>query len=265
MSLIFVKVRNLFCKTPALAIGFAGLFIFAPCGQAAGVRDDGPSLDTGFRQMYSLDFSAAHKTFDAWQERHPEDPLGPASDGAAYLFAEFERLHILEIDLFTDKKEPKDADRTLPDPAAQVLFEGALAKADEIAGKVLAQTPNDSNALFARVFTAGLRGNYAALVQKQNRAALEFLKSSRIMAEKLVAIDPTYDDAYLAIGIENYLLGVRSAPKRWILRLTGAQTDKDKGIASLKITAEKGRYLAPYARLLLAVAALRDSDRKTAQ
>jgi hypothetical protein len=91
------------------------------------------------------------------------------------------------------------------------------------------------------------------------------LKSSRSAAEKLIAIDPEYNDAYLAFGIENYVLGLRSAPSRWVLRLTGAQTNKEKGIQNLRITAEKGRYLAPYARLLLAIACLRDQDRNTAK
>jgi hypothetical protein len=36
-------------------------------------------------------------------------------------------------------------------------------------------------------------------------------------------------------------------------------TDKDVGIANLKLAADKGRFLVPYARLLLAVAALRDT------
>ena len=44
----------------------------------------------------------------------------------------------------------------------------------------------------------------------------------------------------------------------WLLRLGGAQTDKMEGIQKLQLTAEKGRYVRPYAQLLLAVAALRD-------
>jgi hypothetical protein len=44
----------------------------------------------------------------------------------------------------------------------------------------------------------------------------------------------------------------------------GAQTDKQEGIQKLRLTAEKGHYLAPFARLLLAVAALRDKDQHTA-
>jgi hypothetical protein len=46
--------------------------------------------------------------------------------------------------------------------------------------------------------------------------------------------------------------------------LGGAQTNKEVGIAKLRLTAEKGYLLQPYARLLLAVAALRDNDRATA-
>jgi len=47
---------------------------------------------------------------------------------------------------------------------------------------------------------------------------------------------------------------------RWLCRLAGGETDRATGIARLKLTAEKGHYLAPFARLLLAVAALRDHD-----
>jgi hypothetical protein len=85
------------------------------------------------------------------------------------------------------------------------------------------------------------------------------------LAEKLLSQDPSYYDAYLAIGVENYLLSVNPAPVRWFLRLTGARTDKAEGLAKLRLTAQRGHYLAPYARLLLAVAALRDHDRGQAR
>lgn len=260
-----INVKNLLFKGAAVACGLAGSFLFLQCGYAASCEDGSACLDTGFHQMYNLDFASAHKTFGAWQEAHPEDPLGAAANAAAYLFDEFERLHILQIDLFTEKQELKDKDRIPPDPAIKVAFQNELTRADNLAAKALGESANDTNALFARTLTDGLRGNYAALVERQQKTGLEFLKSSRVSAEKLLAIDPNFSDAYLAIGIENYILGMRSAPTRFFLRLGGAQTNKDKGITSLKVTAEKGRYLGPYARLLLAIAALRDHDSKTAK
>jgi hypothetical protein len=40
----------------------------------------------------------------------------------------------------------------------------------------------------------------------------------------------------------------------------GAETDKQVGLDKAHLTAEKGHYLLPFARLLLAVAALRDKN-----
>ena len=56
------------------------------------------------------------------------------------------------------------------------------------------------------------------------------------------------------------MLSLKPLPVRWLLRLGGARTDKTEGIRKLRLTAEKGHYLLPYARLLLAVAALRDQN-----
>jgi len=267
MPRLLVNVGFPFTITAAiLALAFAGMMvIFQPLGYSADSGSDSLSLDAGFHQMYNLNFSAAHKIFEDWQALHPEDPLGPASNAAAYLFGVFDRLHVLEFDLFTESKRMGDFDELSPDPKDKNAFQSELRKADEIASKILGQSPQDCAALFARMLSEGLKGNYAALIEQRKGDALEFFKSSRSIAEKLLAIDPTYHDAHLAIGIENYLLGIRSAPTRWMLRMTGSQTNKEKGIANLKITAEQGRYLAPYARVLLVIAYLRDQDSKMAK
>lgn len=215
--------------------------------------------------MYNLDFPAAHGTFHAYQQVHPEDPVGYAANAAAYLFSEFDRLHILQADLFTDDQKFEHRGKLAPDPGVKVAFDEELAKSDTAASKILGQKPDDKNALFAQVLANGLRGDYTAMIEKRNLASLGYMKTSRTIAEKLLVVDPTCYDAYLAVGVENYLLGSNSAPVRWVLRMTGAQTDKSEGLQRLRLTADKGRYLAPFARLLLAVAALRDKDPQTAR
>jgi hypothetical protein len=223
------------------------------------------ALDAGYRDMYNLQFQDAHKVFREWERGHPEDPLGPASDAAAYLFSEFDRLHVLETELFTDDTRFENRADLVPDANAKAAFQEQLAKAQQIADGVLAQDANNANALFAEVLVRGLRGDYAALVEKREIAGLSDMKEGRKLAEHLLASNPTYYDAYLAVGIENYLLSLKWAPVRWLLRLTGAQTDKETGLRQLRLTAEKGHYLKPYARLLLAVAALRDGNRDQAR
>jgi hypothetical protein len=232
-------------------------------------------LDSGYRQMYNLEFADAHKSFAAFQRSNPGDPLGPTSDAAAYLFSEFDRMGVLQTELFVDDQMFKSRTTLVPDVASRRGFDADISKSEQLADMVLMKSgkqsaakaaapatpsPMETNALFAKVLNRGLRADYLAMIDKRNLAALSSIKSARALAEKLLSADPSYYDAYLAVGVENYMLGLNPAPVRWAMRAFGAETDKEQGIEKLKLTAEKGHYLLPYARLMLAVAALRDKD-----
>ncbi len=224
-----------------------------------------PLIETGYHHMYDLEFDRAHKSFAEWERQRPDDPMGHVSNAAAYLFAEFDRLNILQSEFFVDDDRFKHAKRLMPDPAVRQAFDGELAKAEQLANEILARSPNDADALFASILALGLRADYTALIEKRYLESLRVIKNSRATAERLLAITPNYYDAYLAIGVENYMLSLKSAPVRWLLELGGAQADRERGIQNLRLTAEKGHYLSPYARLLLAVAALRNKDRTQAR
>lgn len=222
-------------------------------------------LDQGYRQMYNLDFTGAHRTFRDWENAHPDDPMGPVSDAAAYLFAEFDRLHILQSEFFVQNDTFLDRAKPAADPMVRKKFELELARGQKLVEGRLGRAPKDENALFASLLRMGLRADYLALIEKRYLASLSEIKSGRILAEQLLAKDPSCYDAYLAIGVENYMLSLKPAPVRWLLRIGGAQTDRNEGIQKLQLVAEKGRYLRPYAQLLLAVAALRDHNPGQAQ
>jgi hypothetical protein len=222
-------------------------------------------LDVGFRQMYNLEFSDAHQTFQTYVKAHADDPFGPTADGAAYLFDEFNRLGVLQTELFVDNEKFKGREKPSPDPVVRAKLIGALAQSQKLADAILQRFPNDRNALFATVLNLGLESDYLALVEKRDLASLAYTKRAGLAAEKLLAVDSNCYDAYLAVGVENYMLGLNPAPVRWLLRLYGAETDKEIGIQRLQLTATKGHYLLPFARLLLAVAALRDKNRNRAK
>ena len=223
------------------------------------------SLDNSYRQMYNLEFPEAHNTLREWRAAHPGDPMGPVSDAAAYLFSEFERLHILQSELFTDNQEFKSRSKPQADPAAKQAFLRQLEECERLASAALAHNPQDNNAKFARILALGLRSDYVALIEKHDLQSLGMMKTGRALAQELLAKDPSYYDAYLAVGIENYMLGIKPAPVRWVLSWTGAQTDKAEGLRELRLTAERGHFLQPFARLLLAVAALRENDKTQAR
>jgi hypothetical protein len=227
---------------------------------AADVVTARPSLDTGFKLLYSLDFDRAHDFFSAWQREHPEDPMGHVCEAAGVLFSEFNRLGILEGQFYANDKVFEARKKLLPDPAARDRFNVALERAEKMARSQVAKNPKDRDSLFALTLATGLRADYAALIEKRNLASLHYTKESTAWAQQLLAVDPQCYDAHLATGISRYIIGSMAAPVRWILRLGGVSGDKKAGIEELRLTADRGQYLAPFARILLAIAYVREKD-----
>jgi hypothetical protein len=222
-------------------------------------------LDLGFRQMYNLQFGDAHRTFESYEQSHPQDAMGPTSRAAAYLFSEFERLGVLQTELFVNDEMFEGRTKPEPNPSVREAFRLQIEHSNQRANATLMRSPNDRNALLAEVLNLGLEADYLAMVEKRGMAAVSASKRASELAENLLRVAPDCYDAYLAVGVENYLLGLKPAPVRWFLRLYGAQTNKSEGIRKLELTAERGHYLLPYAQLMLAVAALRDNDRDRAR
>jgi len=246
-------------------LSFAAVLLGLVSNCTAGSIPSSPGIERGFRQMYNLEFDDAHKTFATWEKDHPTDPLGPASNAAAYLFAEFDRLNILHSEFFVEDSMFHHRPKVIADPAVRDAFTRELSKAEQLADEILAHSPQETQAMFAKSMTLGLRADYTALIERHYLDSLKVMKTGRALAEKILSIEPEYYDAYLAVGVENYLLSLKPAPVRWVLQMNGAETDRDIGIEKLRLTAEKGHYLLPYARLLLAVAALRKKDRTQAR
>ncbi len=216
-------------------------------------------------QMYDLKFDEAHRQLARWQEAHPDDSLGPASDAAAYLFSELTRLGSLESALFVDDNRFKNRKVLNPDPQIKASFNDRLDQADHLADSELQKSNTDARALFVKTLTHGLRADYVALIDGHGVKALSYTKAARIYAERLLAADSQAFDAYLGPGVENYLLSLKPIALRVLLRLTGSQVDRQAGLEKLQKTAAQGYYLEPFAKLLLAVAALRDGHPEKAR
>jgi len=238
-----------------------------PCQRAAAVDTiaSAISLDRGFSLLYNLNFAEAHQLFSSWQQQHPDDPMGPACDAAAFLFSEFNRLGVLEAQFYADDQKFAARKQLTPDTTVRDRFYAALDQADIRARARLARNPKDRDALFALTMSSGLKADYAGLIEKRNLASLHYTKEATSWAEQLLAVDPDCYDAHLATGVSQYIIGSMAAPIRWLVRLGGVSGDKQKGIAELQLTAERGHYLAPFARILLAIAYVREKDKTRAR
>ena len=235
---------------------------------AAAAPDPTPAtswtLERGFAGLYNLDFAGAQQNFAGWQVAHPEDPMGPVSEAAGLLFSEFNRLGILESQFYENDSAFEKRSKVTADPAVKVRFQNALDRAQALAKASIAKDPQDQNALFALTLSSGLQADYTALIEKRNVASLHYAKDASAWAQQLLALCPNCYDAHLATGLTKYIVGSMAAPVRWMMRLGGVPADKQGGIDDLKLTAEHGHYLKPFARILLSIAYVREKDQAQA-
>jgi hypothetical protein len=240
-----------------------GLLACAQNVHASTARDN--ELYAGWLKMYDLKFDDAHRIFRDWESSHPTDPLAPCSQATAYLFSEFARLGVLESELFVNDERFSARKKLQPDARLKVEFSNEIEKEERLSDALLRHSPSDERALFAKSLGWGLRADYAALIEKSNLTSLNYTRQARAYAEKVLSLNPQAYDAYLAPGVENYLLSLKPGPLRIVLKLTGSNVDREKGLQQLQKTASQGLYLEPFAKVLLAVAALRDNNRAAAQ
>lgn len=219
-----------------------------------------PVLDQGFRRLYDLDFTGAQQSFESWERQNPDNPMGPVSEAAGVLFSEFNRLGVLEAQFYEDDSVFAARKKYAVDPSQKTLFEQRLVRAEDLARSRLARDAKDRDALFAMTLASGLRSDFLALIEKRNMASLHYTKEATAWADQLLAADPNCYDAHLASGVSRYIIGSMAAPVRWVLRLGGISGDKAGGIAELQITATEGHLLAPFARILLAIAYVREKE-----
>jgi tetratricopeptide (TPR) repeat protein len=224
-----------------------------------------PELDAGFHLLYELKFEEARNHFEAWQKSHPEDPLGSAAEAASYLFEECYRQGVLTSEYFLDNKRFLGKIPLNPDPKLRAAFFGAVKQAQDLAQLRLKTTPDDANALFAMTMSLGMQADYASLIDQHPLESLKMIREADKYTKKLLAVAPDATDAYLGLGAANYIIGSLPVLKRFFVGFAGIHGDKKVGIQQLEIAADHGHYLRPFAKILLALVALREKRTEVAR
>lgn len=215
-------------------------------------------LRTGFRLLYETRFEEARSHFLVWERANPQDPLGHAWEGASYLFEILYQQGMLTSEFFLDNKRFLNGAEGEPNRALGTAFSNETKTAQELAGQRLKANPADADALFALTITSGMSADYASLIEKRQLQSLSFIRDSENYAQRLLAVKPDSGDAYLALGSANYIIGSLPGYKRIFLRLGGIRGDRQLGMTQLERAATQGEYLRPFAKILLALAALRE-------
>ena len=224
-----------------------------------------PELSAGFDLLYEQKFAEARHIFATWESRNLEDPFGEVAVAASYLFEELYLQGVLTSDFFLNDKKFLHGIDGRPDPERMSHFGEALTRARDLAKARQKTNPNDGEALFALTLAAGMESDAESILQKKHMNGLRRMKEANKYAECLLANYPDASDAYIALGVANYVIGSQNAGARFALWFDGVHGNKQLGMEQVAKTAENGRYLRPFAKIILALAARREKQPPLAQ
>jgi len=236
--------------------------LFCPVLAAA----EAPTIDQAVDRLYNFDFKSTHQLLDGYIAAHPQDPQGYAFRAAAYLFYELDRLGVLEGEFLScddwayDKKK-----KSAPDPAVRERFLQALRDTDSRGQAALKANPSDISALFALSIEQGVTADYMALIDKKQFSSLSPSKKSNTYCQQLLRLDPKFYDAYMTAGFTEYMIGSLPFFVRWFVHFDNVSGSKERGKEHLQLAAREGRYFKSFAKILLAIAALREKRPQEAQ
>ena len=249
-------------RNPGLRLFFCALMAgTCVAGTACPARaSDQTEIETGFHLLYEAKFPEARAQFSAWEKAHPDDPLGSTAEAAGYLFEEFYARGVLTSEFFLDDKRLLGGASGESNEARRAAFLTANKRALDLAQRQLKLHPRDAGALFALTLSTGMQADFASLIEKRQLESLRFVRKAQGYSKELLALSPDSADAYLTLGAANYIIGCLPAHKRFFLRFGGIHGDRLAGMRQLEIAATQGRYLRPFAKILLALAALREKQ-----
>jgi hypothetical protein len=224
-----------------------------------------PQLTAAFHLLYSQKFPEARAAFAEWRSQHADEPFGSVAVAASYLFEEFYYQGVLTTDFFLNEKRFLHGIDGEPNPERMKAFDDALRSARALAAQRLSKNRKDAEALYALTLCAGMESNSDMVLKKHNLDALKRLKEGNTHAKALLALRPDAYDAYVALGTANYIIGSLNAGFRAMLWFGGVHGDKKLGMEQVNKTTENGRYLKPFAKIMLALAARREKQNALAQ
>lgn len=228
---------------------------------AQGLQDEAYFSDIreAFDPMYRLDYDAAIERITDLERRYPEHPGPPLAHAVTlWLHELFLRQELDDLDRFISPgyfTEPTT--RQMPE-AERRAFEGFLERSETLASRILEERPSDRDARYYLGSVEGIRGAYAITISRSKMDALRHGKKAYQYEKAIVDEDPDYADAYMTVGLYEYILDNLPWWIKWVAVIAGYTGSEKLGFEYLVRSAEKGKNVEIDARVLLMVLYVRE-------
>lgn len=217
-----------------------------------------PVIERGFDHFYNLEYPQAIASFQKAIAAKPSDPHRHNHLAQAVLFQMMFRAGALETELVTGGNPFLRRARMEPTGEEQKQFAASIGEALRLTAAALQKDPKDTDAMYARGVALGFRGTYNFLVRRAWMDALRDITDARKLHNRVAELEPSNIDALMLQGVHDYIVGSLPWYYRTLGFLVGFRGDRDRGVRTVRLVAEKGNLNRVDAKILLGVVARRE-------
>jgi tetratricopeptide (TPR) repeat protein len=222
----------------------------------------------GHEALYNLDSATAVEKFEEIRRLAPYHPAGDLYLATVLWLGHLNKTRRLQSGLYSsgssfysgsDKaKEGSEGDAV--DAGVDRAFRERMAQAKTKALALVARNKNDADALYFLGAYYGVMAGYEASVARKFFSAMRNGSRCVDAHEKVLKLKPDYYDAYLSIGVYDYIAGGLPFGYKLMASMVGVRGNKKRGIGRLQTIVENNAPTADDARILL-VAIFRNEKR----
>ena len=173
----------------------------------------------GLDAAFKFDFEKSEKIFNNVIEEYPDAPAGYHFKSIPYLWR------------YLDNKNDSDYVSFIN------LSDSTIKKANDL-------LDSDSVDTFL-YYILGSSYSYRAVAFTRRESYMDAVlatKESLYYLNNTIFNDSTYYDAYMGLGLFNFMIAQTPPALKWAMRMTGIEGDNDIGMEYLKLAMEKGKF-----------------------
>jgi tetratricopeptide (TPR) repeat protein len=206
----------------------------------------------GFNAVYNIDYNTARERFLQMTRLAPDNPAGYVYLANNLWLETLYQGRRLTTSVYTGGSfYAQDKEEDEVDPKRDREFNDLIRQALAATRARLAKDPKDVEALYYNASALGIRAAYATSVKRSFMRSIGDANESIKIQRKVIKLDPEYIDAYLSIGLYEYVIDSLPGGFKFLARLAGLKGSKEKGIEHLESVTTKGKYGADDARVVL--------------
>ena len=147
--------------------------------------------------------------------------------------------------------------REMP-PEERRLFSEGLARSRQLCELILKEAPNSREARYLLGATYGVEASFAFTIDRNRGKAFDLGKKAYRLHADIIKEAPDFYDAYMTVGLYEYMVGNLPWYIRWIATIIGYRGSEERGFQYLEKAARHAVFVSDDTRVLLMVLWVRE-------